>query len=338
MTYWYFNKGEKNSICDVEGIKVGHITKAKGSIQTGVTIINPSPKNIFRHKLIGASHVINGFGKPVGLIQVNELGTLETPIVLTNTLAIGTATQSLIDIMVKENEEIGADGTVNPIVLECNDGELNDIRTLHIEKEDVKKALDNARTEFQQGAVGGGRGMVCYDLKGGIGSSSRIIPLGDKEYTIGVLVMSNFGSMKDLMFQDQRLGPTLVEMTKIEDREDKGSIIVVIATDAPLSHRQLKRIAKRSQSGIARTGGYTGNGSGEITLAFSTAQSIPSEKIEILDLKFLHDSTMDLFFQGTVEATEEAILQSLLHGEKVLGHKGKVISALKDFFPDLSLK
>lgn len=338
MSYWYFERGENDNICDVKGVTVGHLTKAEGEIQTGITVIQPIPDNIFKNKCIAAAHVINGFGKPVGIPQINELGTLETPIALTNTLAVGEVTQGLINNMVKENEEIGRDGTVNPAVLECNDGKLNEIRKLSLCKEDVKKAMDLCSDTFEQGAVGAGRGMVCYNLKGGIGSASRKIHMDDVVYTVGVLVLTNFGSMRDLIVQDRRMGPELVKLSGEKTGEDKGSIIVILGTDIPLSHRQLLRMAKRAQSGIARTGGYTGNGSGEIALAFSTAQQIPSEKTQTLNLKFIHDSRMDPVFQATVEAVEESILQSLLHAETVTGVQGRTVYSLKHYFPDLELK
>lgn len=335
--YWYFKKGKRNTICDVEGVTVAHYTIKDGDIQTGLTAIKPCSDNIFRHKMVAAGHVINGFGKPVGLVQVNELGTLETPIILTNTLAVGEVMQGLFSVMIRENPEIGREGTVNPVVLECNDGELNNIRKLTLKKEDVKRTLDLCSDVFEEGSVGAGRGMTCYDLKGGIGSASRLVPFPKKTYTIGVLVMSNFGSMKDLMVQNRRLGPELVKRTKEETTEDKGSIVTVIATDAPLTHRQLARVARRSQSGIARTGGYTGNGSGEITLAFSTANRIPRGRAP-LHLTALPDDTMDPLFQGTVEAVEEAILSSLLNAQTVTGHEGRKKIALRDYYPDLVLE
>ena len=267
-----FATGNNNSITDVKGVKVGHITLKDGNINTGVTAILPHEGNIFKDKLLAACHVINGFGKSAGLVQVEELGTIETPIILTNTLSVGTAHEALVRYMLKNNDDIGdTTGTVNPIICECNDGGINDIRGLHIKQEHIYEAIDNCDIEFVEGNVGAGTGMMCYGLKGGIGSSSRIIELGDTEYTLGVLVLSNFGSLEDFVLNGEHLGPKLVDKIKeIEIIEDKGSIITILATDIPLSTRQLKRVIKRVHPGIARTGSYTGNGSGEVVIGFST--------------------------------------------------------------------
>jgi len=173
--------GKNNSITDVKGVKVGHKTLNNGNIKTGVTAVVPHEGNIFKEKLIAACHVINGFGKSTGLVQIEELGTLETPIILTNTLSVGTAHEALVRYMLENNDDIGdTTGTVNPVICECNDGEINDIRGLHVKKEDVFDAIKSADVEFEEGNVGAGTGMICYDLKGGIGSSSRVIELDDK--------------------------------------------------------------------------------------------------------------------------------------------------------------
>ena len=318
---WRFQSGEKNLISDVAGVTVGHVTYAKGDIQTGVTAIKAHPGNHFQEKLVAASHVMNGFGKSVGLVQIDELGQLETPIILTNTLAVGTCVQGLVSYMLSENDDIGVStGTVNSVVCECNDGYLNAIRRRTIREEDVFIALERTTVDFERGAVGAGRGMSCYELKGGIGSSSRIFELDGQVYTIGVLVLSNFGRLPDLTIRGQDVGAAIQATS---EHEDKGSIIVIVATDLPVDSRQLQRIIKRSAVGIARTGSYIGNGSGEIVVGFSTAQKLPhySEKA-ILNRCSLHEDKLEQAFAATAEATEAAILDSLFASETVQGCAG----------------
>ena len=200
--------GKRNLITDVPGVKVGHVTIRDGAdINTGVTAILPHEGNIFQDKVMAASCVINGFGKTMGLVQVEELGTIETPIIMTNTLSIGTAANALIKYMLQQNEDIGVKtGTVNPLVCECNDGTLNDIRGLHVTEEHVFQALDDCGEDFEEGVVGSGTGMCCLGLKGGIGSASRIVKLDGKEYTVGALVMSNFGGAGRLMIDGKQVG------------------------------------------------------------------------------------------------------------------------------------
>ncbi len=328
-----FLTGKNNSITDVKGVKVGHKTIDNGKIKTGVTAILPHEGNIFKEKLVAACHVINGFGKSTGLIQIEELGTIETPIILTNTLSVGTAYEALVRYMLDHNDDIGdTTGTVNPIICECNDGEINDIRGLHIKQEDVFEAIRNCDIEFDEGNIGAGTGMLCYDLKGGIGSASRVIELDNKEYTIGVLVLSNFGSLEDFVLNGDHIGPRLKEKIKeIEEREEKGSIIIILATDIPLSSRQLKRIIKRVYPGLSRTGSYTGNGSGEIVIGFSTANIIKHyEENDIIDIKIIKEDRINRIFKATVEATEEAVLNSMICSNSTTNRKGKKVYSLKD--------
>ncbi len=328
-----FERGKNNSITDVEGVKVGHKTLDRDHIKTGVTAILPHPGNIFKEKLIAAGHVINGFGKSAGLLQIEELGNIESPIILTNTLSLGVAYDALVRHMIKENEDIGnTTGTINPIVCECNDGLINDIRGLHIKEEDIYEAIENAGVEFDQGSIGAGRGMVCYDLKGGIGSSSRVLDLDGKTYTLGILTMTNFGSLEDFVLNGDHIGPSLGEKIKLKEAsEDKGSIIVIFATDIPLSSRQLKRIIKRVYPGISRTGSYTGNGSGEVVVGFSTANRIKHyEENDLINIKVINEDKLNKVFKATVEATEEAILNSLICADETLGRKGQVFYSLKD--------
>ena len=324
--------GARNLITDVPGVKVGHVTIRDGAdVNTGVTAILPHEGNMFQEKVMASSCVINGFGKTMGLVQVEELGTIETPIIMTNTLSIGTAANALIKYMLQQNEDIGVKtGTVNPLVCECNDGVLNDIRGLHVKEEHVFEALANCSEEFEEGVVGSGTGMCCLGLKGGIGSASRIVKLDDKEYTVGALVMSNFGGAGRLLIEGRHMGQEIKD--KLEAQQDKGSIIMLIATDVPLTERQLKRVARRAGVGLARTGSYYGNGSGDIAIAFTTANKIPHySKTAVMDIKMISDNKIDPVFDMAAEAVEEAIISSLYHAETTTGRAGKVKYGLRDF-------
>lgn len=324
--------GQRNLITDVPGVKVGHVTLRNGThINTGVTAILPHSGNLFRDKVMAAACVLNGFGKTMGLIQIEELGTIETPIILTNTLSIGTAATAVIKYMMQANDDIGGSGgTVNPIVCECNDGILNDIRGLHVKEAHVFEAIGNCGEQFSEGAVGAGTGMCCLGFKGGIGSASRMIRLDDQDYTIGALVLSNFGSSGRLMINGRHVGQEIQE--QITEHPDKGSIIMLIATDIPLSERQLKRVARRAGVGLSRTGSYMGNGSGDIAIAFTTANRIPHHAdTAILPLRMVADDRLDPIFDMTAEAVEEAIVSSLWHAETTVGKEIRVMKGLRDF-------
>lgn len=319
-------KGEKNLITDVKGVTVGHVTLCDGDIQTGVTAIIPHGGDVFHDKCPAASHVINGFGKSTGLMQVNELGSLETPIILTNTLSVGTAFDACVRYMTGLYPGIGwKEGTVNPVILECNDGFLNDIRALNVKTEHVFSAISSASDTFEQGAVGAGRGMTCYGLKGGIGSASRVFEIAGREYTLGTLVMTNFGSTADLMICGDPVGARLTG----ECEDAKGSCIMVIATDAPLSARQLQRACRRAQSGLARTGGITENGSGEVTFAFSTANRMAAAE-PVWNMTVLNDGKLSPVFRAVIECVEESIINSMLYAETVKGLEGHIRRSLKE--------
>ena len=325
-----YKKGEKNLITDVPGVRVGHVTlndDEKG-IHTGVTAVLPHGGNLFREKVVAGAQVINGFGKSAGLVQVEELGTIEAPIMLTNTFGVGAALNGCIRYMMEQNPEIGgAAGTVNCVVTECNDGFLNDIRGLHVTEEHAIRAIQTADKDFVEGAAGAGTGMKCLGFKGGIGSSSRILDIDGTEYHLGALVMSNFGRSGNLRIDGKRteLG------RKGTDTADKGSIIIIIGTDIPLSDRQLKRTARRAAVGLARTGSYLGNGSGDVAIAFSTANIVPHQSEgKILEVRMLMDSAMDPVFEATAEAVEEAVLSSLYHAETMKGFHGHMARGLKD--------
>ncbi|HEU5140196.1 MAG TPA: P1 family peptidase [Bacillales bacterium] len=323
--------GSKNSITDVEGTKVGHTTLDDGPVKTGVTAVLPHEESIFREKLTAAVHVMNGFGKTAGTVQIEELGTLETPIVLTNTLSVGTASDALIDYMLERHPEIGdTTGTVNPVVCECNDGYLNDIRGKHVNKKHVNHALENASAEVVEGSVGAGTGMSCLGFKGGIGTASRIVEIEDSKYTLGVMVLTNFGRREDFLLDGKQINHLLADQEKPEP--DKGSIIVIAATDAPLTEHQLKRVIKRTSVGIERTGSFIGNGSGEVAVGFSTAVRIPHDPPKaFMAIKRIHENYIDLLFRAAAESTEEAILNSLVSAETTIGRKGHRRVSLKEY-------
>ena len=327
-------KGPKNLITDVASVSVGHCTLQDGDINTGVTAVLPHGGNIFREKVMAGSCIINGFGKSIGLIQLQELGSIETPIIMTNTLSVGTAFTALTRYMLEQNPDIGrTTGTVNCLVTECNDGDLNDIRGLHIKEENVLAAIDAANSDFEEGAVGGGTGMCCLGLKGGIGSASRILTIDGREYTLGVLVMSNYSGPGSPTIGGQYYDTSIIKNKKPADLQaDKGSIIMIIATDIPLSERQLNRVAKRTTAALCRTGSYLGNGSGDIAIAFTTANKIPHYSDQaILACSMFHDDKLDMVFEAAAEATEEAIISSLWHAKTTSGRDGLQVMGLQDF-------
>ena len=326
--------GPLDKISDVPGVTVGHCTLADGEVQTGVTALLPHQGDIFHDKVMAASHVINGFGKTTGLVQIDELGTLETPILFTNTLSVGTVETALVKYMLDKNPDIcETTGSVNPVVCECNDSGLNDIRGLHVTEENVRAALSDCRADFAEGAVGAGRGMRCHGLKGGIGSASRVVELDGKQYTIGALVLSNHAVFDDLVVAGTPIQSLLD--AHIPPHEDKGSIITVLATDIPLSERQLRRLCHRALVGLSRTGSFCGNGSGEIVIAFTTANRVPhySEKA-ILPMGMVHDDAINPLFRAVAECVEESVLSSLLHAETVTGYHGRTVRCLSDLLDE----
>lgn len=324
--------GGNNAITDVKGVKVGHYTLIEGdSIRTGVTSILPYSGNVFQLKVPAAIYIGNGFGKLAGYSQVEELGNIETPIVLTNTLSVPTASNALISYTLnqKENAEVRS---VNPVVGETNDGWLNDIRGRHIKEEHVITAINNAKGGMvEEGNVGAGTGTVCFGYKGGIGTSSRKIPQSLGGYTVGVLVQTNFGGVLEI--NGVPIGKELNNYPfwdQIEANAD-GSCMIVIMTDAPLGARNLKRIAKRAMLGLAKTGGIASNGSGDYVVAVSTNESVRipySTSSMFYESKVLRNSSMTSLFLATIEATEEAILNSLFAAQTMSGRAGHTIEAL----------
>ncbi|MCH4161289.1 MAG: P1 family peptidase [Bifidobacterium sp.] len=333
--------GERNSITDVPGIRIGHKTLRGHGRMTGVTAMVPGSQ-IFAKKFPAAAYVSNGFGKSMGLIQIQEMGYLETPIVLSNTFAEGACYEALVRYSLERNPTIGVEtGTVNPVVLECNDGEMNTIRDLAVSQEDVFSAIADATPECVEGDVGAGTGMVCFGMKGGIGTSSRVLNIDGRAGTIGVLVLSNFGDQQCFRLAGQVVHDDLSGTNQHQMRHgipsdidipgvDKGSIVSVLATDLPMDSRQLHRLAKRVTVGIARTGGYVGNGSGEIVVAFSTSNRIHHRMDAAVEtIERLHEDAMDVCFRATAAASEEAIISSLMHAHTRIGRSG-TIHSLRD--------
>lgn len=323
--------GERNSICDVPGVRVGHCTIDNDRHKTGVTVVMPCEHDIFREKLVAASHVLNGFGKTAGLMQISELGTLETPIALTNTLNVGLVHDAMVEYMCQQAEKSGyAITSVNPLVCECNDASLNDIRHRAIGMEEVFSAIQNASEDFALGDVGAGKGMTCHDLKGGIGTSSRILEIDGERFTVGVLVQTNHGSLSDLRIDGQPVGLE-IERRIHEDTPDQGSCIMIVGTDLPVTSRQLGRIIRRCSVGLARLGSYIGHGSGEVMVGFSTANRIPANAGS-MSLRCIHESQINKAFRAVAEATEEAVLRSMLEAGRVTGYSGKVRRSLSEFW------
>lgn len=318
--------GPLNAITDVKGVKVGHVTLIRGqSVRTGVTAILPHGGNIYQDKVPAAVVVANGYGKLTGTTQIEELGQLETPIVLTNTLSVPTASSALITytLGLKGNESVVS---VNPVVGETNDSMLNDIRLRRVTEEHVLNAIHTAAEgPVQEGSVGAGTGTSCFGFKGGIGTASRMLPEKSGGYTIGILVQSNHGG--HLRIPGLTIGDDLSAYlrTPAEKSYPQGSCMVIVATDAPLDSRNLKRLAKRALLGIARGGGYNSNSSGDYAVAFSTAgkNRIPHRSREpILTGEFLSNSAASPLFKAAAEATEEAILNSMFQSPAMSGRDG----------------
>ncbi len=335
--------GPLDAITDVRGVRVGHCTLGEGSIQTGVTVIVPNEDPCL-HRPLAAGAVFNGFGKSIGLMQVAELGCIETPIALTNTLAVGTVATAQIRKSIALHPEIGREWpTVNSLVLECNDGYLNDIQHIAITGEHYEKALQAAGRQFQQGSVGAGRGMSCFQMKGGIGSALRIANCDGRPYTVGALVLSNFGKAEHCLLQGRPVGRLLRERIDRAQQDfdssvstpEKGSIIMILATDAPLDIAQLGRLARRAGNGLARTGSIYGHGSGDVAVCFSAVQHLPwPESTEAVSILHAPDRWMDSLFQAAAEATEQAIFKALFLAEPVCGCDGHVRRTIRELLPE----
>lgn len=329
--------GLKNKITDVPGVRVGHTTVEEGNHHTGVTVIVPGDGNPFLKKYLASAYVHNGFGKTCGLVQVQELGTLETPIALTNTLNVGKAADAMISWMIELTQKEGENVySINPVVGECNDSRINEIQDRAVGEKEVYQALEQADTDFAEGDVGAGTGTICYGLKGGIGSSSRTLVLDGKTYTIGVLVQSNFGATRDLKINGKAAGEKILERMQKEESgssaEDRGSIMTILATDLPVSERQLYRIIRRCGVGIARTGAYTGHGSGEIMIGFTTANRVDTRSSSEVETCFrMKEEKINEAFEAAAEAVEEAILNSMVTAKEKRGLDGKKYRSLAEF-------
>lgn len=324
--------GTFNAITDVKGVTVGHETLSKDKeLHTGVTAILPHQENIFNNKVPAAIYIANGFGKLTGISQVMELGNLETPIILTNTMSVPVAADALIDYTLSLNPEVKS---VNFVVGETNDSFLNQISARKITKDHVKNAITNARSgQVSEGNVGAGTGTVCFGWKGGIGTSSRILPQKSGGYTVGVLVQTNFGGV--LQINGAPIGEELGRHflhDQLNDPAD-GSIMIIVATDAPLTSRNLERLAKRAMLGLAKTGGIASNGSGDYVIAFSTAENLRvshSSKSAFYNVSELRNDEMSPLFLAAIEATEEAIINSLFAAKTTNGNSGIIESLPKD--------
>jgi D-aminopeptidase len=325
--------GILNSITDVPGVKLAHLTKIEGeSIRTGITAILPHDGNLFQEKVPAGIFVGNGFGKLAGISQVKELGNIESPIILTNTLSVAPGIEGIVRYTLSQNgnEQVQS---VNAIVGETNDGYLNDIRALKITPEEIIQTIDQARAGIlvEEGNVGAGTGTVCFGWKGGIGTSSRILPASLGGYTVGVLVQTNFGG--NLQVGGIPVGEKLGKYP-FKDALEKsdGSCMIVVATDAPILERNLERLAQRAMMGLAKTGGIASNGSGDYVIAFSTDRQLRimhgQKNLTLQNAKFLQNEDLTPLFLAVIEATEEAIINSLFAAETMQGKDGRVIEKL----------
>lgn len=326
-----FAPGLHNAITDVPGVRVGHQTLIGGdSIRTGVTALIPHGGNLYQQKVPAAIYVGNGYGKLTAISQVQELGTIETPIILTNTLSVPTAANALIGYMLEQpgNEQVQS---VNPVVGETNDGYLNDIRGRHVQETDVLAALDKAQSgPVAEGNIGAGTGTVAFGFKGGIGTASRVLPKALGGYTVGVLVQTNFGGVLEIngVPVAKELGQYPFRQLAIEAAD--GSCMIVVMTNAPVDARNLERLAKRAMLGLGKTGGIASNGSGDYVIALSTAADIrvAHEAKTLYTSAVLHNEAMTPLFLATIEATEEAIINSLFAAKEMQGINGHTIPAL----------
>ena len=327
-----FETGELNAITDVKGVTIGHKTLIQGeNIRTGVTAIIPHQKNLYQYKVPAAIYIGNGFGKLTGYSQVKELGNIETPIILTNTLNVPVAAEALISYTLnqKENHEVRS---VSAVVGETNDGYLNDIRGRHLKEKDVFEAIENAKEgPVAEGNVGAGTGTVCFGFKGGIGTSSRKIPEALGGYTVGVLVQTNFGGVLEIngVPVGQELKKFIYDNITLNNVD--GSCMIVVITDAPLHSRNLERVAKRAMLGLAKTGGIASNGSGDYVIALSVNEdNIKSISLDskLYQSTILKNEAMTPVFLATIEATEEAIINSLFAAETMKGRNKRIIESI----------
>lgn len=324
--------GPGNAITDVAGVSVGHRTLRGEGLFTGITAILPHAGDVFRVKPRAAVEVINGFGKSAGLMQVAELGTIETPILLTNTFGVAACTEALVRRAIAANPEIGRrTSTVNALVCECNDGGISDIQALAVRPADAEAALDAARTgPVEQGAVGAGSGMTAFGFKAGIGTASRRMRIGKRDFTLGALVLANFGAAGDLVLPDGRRPDP-----RAPADPERGSVIVVMATDLPLADRQLQRVARRAGAGLARLGAFWGHGSGDVALCFTTADPVDHEPAApFAAQERLADGHIDIAFRAAAETTQEAVLNALCMASAMPARNGRIYPCLADWLKE----
>ena len=329
-------RGARNKITDVPGVRVGHATIHDERHHTGVTVILPCEDNMFKNKLTAASFVLNGFGKSQGLVQVDELGTLETPIALTNTLNVGKVHDALVSYMAARCEEDRVPmASINPVVGECNDASLNAIVDRPVTAAHVMQAIESAGEDFEEGCVGAGAGTVCHGLKGGIGSASRILEIAGGCYTLGVLVQSNYGTLEELHVLERPLGREILEKRRqaaAQEPQDRGSIMMVVATDLPVCDRQLRRILKRCAVGLARNGSYFGHGSGDVMIGFTTANRMPHGGMHrVLAHSVITEHSLEMAFRAAAEATQEAVLNSMTAAVETTGLDGRVYESITKY-------
>ncbi len=332
----WFEAGPANAITDISGVRVGHVTvvrdepeppAGRGIARTGVTAIVPGgTRSTFRHPVPAGAATLNGAGELTGFLQISEWGLIETPIYLTSTMAVGRIFDGAVAAACAADAAVGVDDVVIPIVGECDDSWLNDARTVQVEAADAGRALEGARPgAVEQGCVGAGTGMIAFGWKGGVGSSSRLVP--DVEAAVGVLVLANFGSARDLRIDGVQVFPTVGD--GLDPRPPAGSCIAIVATDAPLQPAQLERLARRAGLGLARTGSVAHHGSGEIFVAFSTAANERDDAPPArLSRPSVPDSHLDPLFAAVVEATEESVLNALWAGTDTTGRESRVVRAL----------
>jgi D-aminopeptidase len=330
--------GVSNAITDVRGVRVGHRTIVRGpdrdphAIRTGVTTVFPHEGDPWREPVYAGTHILNGYGELIGINQITEWGVLMSPIVLTSSLAIGKAYDATVKWLAGRDR--GAGEQVMPVVSECDDSGLNDVLSFPLTDEDVAAALDGAVDgDVSEGCIGAGTGMQCFDFKGGIGTASRVLSTDAGSYTVGVLVLTNFGSRLDLRIDGVRVGEQITDLMPVEHME--GSCVVIVATDAPLLPHQLRRVAQRAGMGLARTGSTASNGSGEQMLAFSTANRIPVRTAgPVVDVRAVADARpgdpwlLGELFAATIEATEEAVVNALVAAETSVGRDGNTLFAM----------
>ncbi|MBI5596574.1 MAG: P1 family peptidase [Elusimicrobia bacterium] len=329
----HYASGPLGAITDVAGVRVGHKTIYKGegehAVRTGVTAVLPADGDLWNRKVYAGSFILNGNGEAAGLMWVQESGILETPVALTNTLSVGPVQEGLVRWMLERNPKVGiSDDTLTPVVFECDDSGLSDIRALAVRPEDALEALAAVSTgPVLEGAVGAGTGMTSYQFKGGIGTASRVLEKTEGGWTVGVLVNANHGQRRTLRVGGAAVGEELSDL--MPKYYEDGSIVVLVATDAPLESRQLSRLAKRAMLGVARTGAVAYHGSGDVALSWSTANRLPHYPEEgVLTVKVLSDFHVDGLFEAAAEAAEEAVVNALLAGKTTVGRGGNTVHAL----------